>query len=122
MSEKIHKISESSPDLIKKLDKDKKFKFECEVCDNRIRLGLKEVNSPNYFENFFTKDELIQKNPIFNQCNDLNEIQNHLIYLFPTKKTTLEYAENKENINITFIFGVISGTTEVIFELEKKNN
>ena len=33
MSEKIHKISESSPDLIKKLDKDKKFKFECEVCD-----------------------------------------------------------------------------------------
>ena len=121
MSENIITIDKVSKDLRKKLDKDKEFKFECEVIDDKIRLGLKEINyySPYYFENFFTKEVLDKKNSVFRQCIDLNEVQGHLIRLFKDK-VSLEYAENRENINLIFTMFTMSGTTLVVFELEKK--
>ena len=49
-------IKEVDQNKIKKLDKDKTFKFECDVDDN-LRLGLREIDyySPYYFESFYTK-------------------------------------------------------------------
>ena len=121
MTENIITIDKVSKDLRKKLDKDKEFKFECEVIDDKIRLGLKEINyySPYYFENFFTKEVLDKKNSIFRSCDDLSEVKKHLMNLFPDK-VTLEYDQNNENINMLFTMGTISGFIQVIFELEKK--
>ena len=60
-----------------------------------------------------------KKNSVFRQCIDLNEVQGHLIRLFKDK-VSLEYAENRENINLIFTMFTMSGTTLVVFELEKK--
>ena len=114
-------IKEVDKNKIKKLDKDKTFKFECDV-DDKLRLGLREIDyySPYYFENFYTKQELEEINPIFRACNTLSEIQEHFFNLFKVKTTKLQLAENGENIVISFIVGWISGTKEIKFELIRK--
>lgn len=114
-------IKEVDKDKIKKLDNDKTFKFECEV-NNKLRLGLREIDyySPYYFENFYTKQELEEINPIFRACNTLEEIQLHFFNLFKEKNTKLQLAENGENIYIVFVVGWISGFKEIKFELIRK--
>ena len=114
-------IKEVDQNKIKKLDKDKTFKFECDV-DDKLRLGLREIDyySPYYFESFYTKQELEEINPIFRACNTLDEIQGHFFNLFKEKNTKLELAENGENILIVFVVGWISGTKEIKFELIRK--
>ena len=114
-------IKEVDQNKIKKLDKDKTFKFECDV-DEKLRLGLREIDyySPYYFESFYTKSELEEINPIFRACNSLEEIQGHFFNLFKEKTTKLKLAENGENILIIFLVGWISGTREIKFELIRK--
>lgn len=114
-------IKEVDKNKIKKLDKDKTFKFECDV-DDKLRLGLREIDyySPYYFENFYTKQELEEINPIFRACNTLSEIQEHFFNLFKEKTTKLQLAENGENIVISFTVGWISGMKEIKFELIRK--
>ena len=119
--EALVSIKEVDNDKIKKLDKDKTFKFECDV-DDKLRLGLREIDyySPYYFENFYTKKELEEINPIFRACNTLSEIQEHFFNLFKEKTTKLQLAENGENIIISFTVGWISGLKEIKFELIRK--
>ena len=114
-------IKEVDPNKIKKLDKDKTFKFECDV-DDKLRLGLREIDyySPYYFENFYTKQELEEINPIFRACNTLSEIQEHFFNLFKENTTKLQLAENGENIIISFTVGFIAMTKEITFELIRK--
>mgnify|MGYP006873043999 CR=1 FL=1 len=114
-------IKEVDINKIKKLDKDKTFKFECDVSD-KLRLGLREIDyySPYYFENFYTKEALEEINPIFKACSTLEEIQGHFFNLFKEGTTKLILAENGENIVISFVVGWISGTREIKFELIRK--
>lgn len=119
--EELVPIKEVDQNKIKRLDKDKTFKFECDVSD-KLRLGLREIDyySPYYFESFYTKTELEEINPIFRACNTLEEIQGHFFNLFKENTTKLQLAENQENILIVFIVGWISGTREIKFELIRK--
>lgn len=119
--EELVPIKEVDQNKIKRLDKDKTFKFECDVSD-KLRLGLREIDyySPYYFESFYTKTELEEINPIFKACNTLEEIQGHFFNLFKENTTKLQLAENQENILIVFIVGWISGTREIKFELIRK--
>jgi hypothetical protein len=114
-------IKEVDKNKIKKLDKDKTFKFECTV-EEKLRLGLREIDyySPYYFENFYSKQELEEINPIFRACSTLDEIQGHFFNLFKENATKLQLAENKANIVISFTVGWISGTKEIKFELIRK--
>jgi hypothetical protein len=63
---KMIKIDDVDESLRKNLNFETIFKFQCENVDNKLRLGLKEINkfSPYYYERFFTKEELDEINKI----------------------------------------------------------
>ena len=76
--------------LQKRIGDDNIFRFECDIEDDHLRIGLKEINvySPYYYETFFTLDELQKKNVIFKSCNTLEKVKEHLVKLFPEKNST----------------------------------
>ena len=108
--------------LNKRVDEHNNFKFECEITGDKMRMGLKEIDtySPYYYEKYFTMSDLITNNKLFKSCEDLEEARGHIIKLFPDIKTKLLFAENKEAMLITFTMGFISKKVKVEFKLEKK--
>lgn len=119
--QRIIKIEETDEKLQKKLDKDKIFRFECEKMNDQIRLGLKEINSysPYYYERFYTKKELEEKNPAFKALSDLDEIKGQLLEMFGEKETILSHGNNG-NIIISFKISFFKINKETNFELDKK--
>ena len=82
--QRIIRIEEVPKEHRKFLGDDKIFMFECEIVDDTLRLGLKEINcfSPYYYEAFFTLDSLYQKNSVFKACKNLEEVKTHILTLF----------------------------------------
>ena len=125
MSEqRIIKFDEVPKELQKYLGQDKIFVFECEVVNDKLRLGLKEINSysPYYYETFYSYDELRSKNYIFNACKDLDAVKGHLIKLFKgtAKLSSLDDDEDVEKIKIKFKINIFADVVEESFDLERK--
>ena len=117
----IIKIKDVDEKYRKKLGDDKIFKFECETINEKLRIGLKEINaySPYYYEAFFTKDELDEKNDIFRALKTLDKIKEQLSKLF-SKRSTLKNGEDDEKIILTFEIPSFDEKEIINFDLEKK--
>ena len=116
--DKIIKIGQVDKKYVKKLGDDKIFKFECENINEKLRIGLIEINaySPYYYEAFFSKDDLDEKNDVFRAKRTIDEIIVSLLKLFE-KRGNLG---NTEGDNITFLIPSFDEYEEIKFELEKK--
>ncbi len=118
----IIELNEDNKKCRKNLGDDKIFRFECTKIDEKLRIGLKEINaySPYYYETFYTKDELNEKNEAFKAIKDIDKIIDQLEKLFEKKETILKYAEDEQNIIVSFQVPTFADIIEIPFELEKK--
>ena len=106
----------------KSLDEDKIFRFECDVHDDQIRLGLREINvyTPYYYEIFFTLEQLKKKNRAFEGCKDLEEAKGHFLILFNKENTFLKSLDDGEKIEICLKIYYIAVEVDESFILERK--
>ena len=118
--DKIIKIDNVDRKYVKKLGEDKLFKFECENINEQLRIGLIEINaySPYYYEAFFSKDDLDEKNDVFRAKRTIDEIIVSLLKLFE-KRGSLGNTEG-DNIIVSFQIPSFEEYEEIKFELEKK--
>ena len=118
--DKIIKIDNVDRKYVKKLGEDKLFKFECENMNENLRIGLIEINaySPYYYEAFFSKDDLDEKNDVFRAKRTIDEIIVSLLKLFE-KMGSLGNTE-RNNIIVSFQIPSFEECEEIKFELEKK--
>ena len=98
------------------------FKFDCTVQDGKIRLALKQtnINTPYYYETFFTLEELCQKNSCFYSCENLEDAQKHLLAMYQNESTSLKSLEDDKKIEINFVIFNISQKENLSFILERK--
>ena len=119
---KIIRITDDDVDkkYVKNLGNDKTFKFECENFDDKLRIGLKEIDaySPYYYESFYSLEELYEKNDIFRARTNIEDLITSLLTLFENSGNL----ENSKGDNIIVVFKIPSlEKIELIeFELEKK--
>ena len=116
---------------IKEVDKDKRkylseknqmFKFECEVGDGQMRIGLKEINcySPYYYEKFYTLKEFTEEKKEFSSAKTLEELKLHLHNLFKNEAAVLESVDGGEKIRIHVKVLNISVEMKDFIELDRK--
>ena len=119
--QRIIRIEEVPKEHRKFLGDDKIFMFECEIVDDTLRLGLKEINcfSPYYYEAFFTLDSLYQKNSVFKACKNLEEVKTHILTLF-NGNGVLKSESDDEKILLILKMYNISLVIQESFELERK--
>lgn len=117
----VIKKSDVDPNLQKKLGNDKLFRFECEVKDDRLRIGLTEIHkySPYYYENFFELKDLEIKNRLFKGCKDLDDICTRLKRGFPKDYTVLREKDN-QTIEVAYEIDFFEEQISVPFSLERK--
>jgi hypothetical protein len=118
----IIKKSDVETELQKRLGNDKLFKFECEVIEGKLRIGLKEMvkYSPYYYEKFYDIKDLEEMNTIFKGCKDLNDICTQLKEVFPEKETVLKEQNDYQIIDVIFKIKFFAQKFEVTFDLERK--
>ena len=119
--QRIIRIEEVPKEHRKFLGDDKIFMFECEIVDDTLRLGLKEINcfSPYYYEAFFTLDSLYEKNNVFKACKSLEEVKSHILKLF-NGAGVLKSVDDDEKILLMLKMYNISVVIQESFELERK--
>ena len=119
--QRIIRIEEVPKEHRKFLGDDKIFMFECEIVDDTLRLGLKEINcfSPYYYEAFFTLDSLYEKNSVFKACKNLEEVKTHILTLF-NGNGVLKSESDDEKILLILKMYNISFVIQESFELERK--
>ena len=118
---RIIKLSEVKPEFRKKYE-DKIFRFECDIIDDQLRLGLREINSysPYYYENYYTFEEIQKIKNIFRAMNGLEDVKDNLIKVFRKEKTILNNLENDTKIEIIFPLNFVEGVVKAPFILERK--
>ena len=124
-SERIIKINEvKDGNFIKKLGDDKMFRFECENKDEKLRIGLKEINaySPYYYEAFYSKGDLDEMNDVFKSLSSIDVVIKQLSKLIGSKgELKTEKDDNKcEKIDILFEIPSFAEKEIIKFELERK--
>ena len=121
IEDKIIKIEDVDEKCRKMLGTDKIFRFECEKKDEKLRLGLKEINvfSPYYYENFYTKEKFDEIHKIFKTNKNIDEIEIILKKLFG-KSAILKNANDGVKIIICFQTPLFDEDIEINFELERK--
>ena len=121
IEDKIIKIEDVDEKYRKMLGTDKIFRFECEKQNDRIRLGLTEINvfTPYYYENFYTKKEFDKIHRIFKTNETLDEIEELLKDLFENN-AILKNADDGVKIIVCFQTQLYNRNIEINFELERK--
>jgi hypothetical protein len=118
---KMIKIDDVDVSLRKNLNFETIFKFQCENVDNKLRLGLKEINkfSPYYYERFFTKEELDEINDTFRALRNIDAVKKQLLRCFQ-KRATLNEVKGSPNLNIHFKIPNFDEVIEIDLEVERK--
>ena len=118
---KMIKIDDVDESLRKNLNFETIFKFQCENVDNKLRLGLKEINkfSPYYYERFFTKEELDEINDTFRALRNIDAVKKQLLRCFQ-KRATLNEVKGSPNLNIHFKIPNFDEVIEIDLEVERK--
>lgn len=120
--QKVIKKGDVDKDLQKKLGNDKLFRFECEVIDDRLRIGLKEIHkySPYYYENFYELKDLETMDRLFKGCKGLDDICTRLKKGFRKNYTVLREKDNYQTIVIAYEIDFFEEQFGVEFSLERK--
>ena len=102
---------------------DKIFKFEFDIQNDKLKISLKEVNAGNplCYEISLSLEELQKKNKMFNACENLEDVKQHLLYLFKNDSTNLESLEDGKKIKISFELFNIAQIVKENFILERKS-
>ena len=110
------------PNLLINLCKDKIFKFECTVENEKIKLALREINnnSPDYYEAYYTLEDFYNMKDFFKTYSNLNEIQQNLLALFKSGRAKLVSSENGAKIELLFKVVVLADDVIFVFCLDKK--
>ena len=118
---KMIKIDDVEESLRKRLNNETIFKFQCDNVDNKLRLGLKEINkfSPYYYERFFTKEELDEINDTFRALRNIDAVKKQLLRCFQ-KRATLNEVKGSPNLNIHFKIPNFDEVIEIDLEVERK--
>ena len=118
---KMIKIDDVDESLQKRLNPKTIFKFQCDNVDNKLRLGLKEINkfSPYYYERFFTKEELDEINDTFRALRNIDAVKKQLLRCFQ-KRATLNEVKGSPNLNIHFKIPNFDEVIEIDLEVERK--
>ena len=98
------KSSDLPKDKLIVLDEDTIFKFDYFVKDDYLILKLTEVDAlaPFIYITQLTLDDLIKIHKIFRACDDLNEVEKHIISLYKENRIKLSQEKKDEIIfNIT---------------------
>ena len=102
---------------------DKIFKFELDIQNDKLKISLKEVNAENplCYEISLSLEELQKKNKMFNACEKLEDVRQHLLYSFKNDSTKLESLEDGKRIKISFEIFNIAKIVKENFILERKS-
>ena len=120
--QKVIKKSDVDPKMQKKLGNDKLFRFECEVKDDRLRIGLTEIDkySPYYYENFYELKDLKTQDRLFKGCKDLDDICARLKKAFAKDYTVLREKDNFQTIDVVYEIDFFEEQFNLVFSLERK--
>ena len=77
-------------------------------------------NYPDYYEVYYTSEDLYNMKEFFKTHTNLNEIPSRLLALFKRKTTKLESLENGAKIKLHFEAVVLADNVEFEFILDKK--
>ncbi len=104
-----------------KLGPDRLFRIEIGQRDEYLRIGLKEinVNPPNYYESFYTKEDLENINDLFKPLQNIDSVVKQLSK-FIKYNVTLK-SDIDETIIVSFIIPCFAEEEVINFHLEKKN-
>ena len=118
---KMIKIDDVEESLRKRLNNETIFKFQCDNVDNKLRLGLKEINkfSPYYYERFYTKEELDEIDDTFRALRNIDAVKKQLLRCFQ-KRATLNEVKGSPNLNIHFKIPNFDEVIEIDLEVERK--
>ena len=118
---KMIKIDDVEESLRKRLNHETIFKFQCDNVDNKLRLGLKEINkfSPYYYERFYTKEELDEIDDTFRALRNIDAVKKQLLRCFQ-KRATLNEVKGSPNLNIHFKIPNFDEVIEIDLEVERK--
>ena len=118
---KKERISEVETDKKISLDGgDPTFRFSTEIKDDLLIFRLSEIGvlCPFIYERALSLDHLIDKNRVFKQCNDLKEVEGHILRLFKDGKICLINDKNEVSAIQINAFD-ISKQTIITIELKK---
>ena len=118
---KMIKIDDVEESLRKRLNNETIFKFQCDNVDNKLRLGLKEINkfSPYYYERFYTKEELEEIDDTFRALRSIDAVKKQLLRCFQ-KRATLNEVKGSPNLNIHFKIPTFDEVVEINLEVDRK--
>ena len=114
------KLSEVEKDKQISLDEYTTFRFSTEIKDDLLIFRLSEIGvlCPFIYERALSLDHLIDKNRIFKQCNNLKEVEGHILRLFKDGKICLINDKNEVSAIQINAFD-ISKQTIITIELKK---
>ena len=114
------KLSEVEKDKQISLDEYTTFRFSTEIKDDLLIFRLSEIGvlCPFIYERALSLDHLIDKNQVFKQCNDLKEVEGHILRLFKDGKICLINDKNEVSAIQINAFD-ISKQTIITIELKK---
>ena len=118
---KMIKIDDVEESLRKRLNNETIFKFQCDNVDNKLRLGLKEINkfSPYYYERFYTKEELDEKEDAFRALKNIDAVKKQLLKCFH-KRAKLTGIKDSPNLNIHFEIPNFDEIIQIDLEVDRK--
>jgi len=118
---KMIKIDDVEESLRKRLNHETIFKFQCDNVDNKLRLGLKEINkfSPYYYERFYTKEELDEIDDTFRALRNIDAVKKQLLRCFHKRAKLIEIKDSP-NLNIHFEIPNFDEIIQIDLEVDRK--
>ena len=118
---KMIKIDDVEESLRKRLNHETIFKFQCDNVDNKLRLGLKEINkfSPYYYERFYTKEELDEIDDTFRALRNIDAVKKQLLRCFHKRAKLIEITDSP-NLNIHFEIPNFDEIIQIDLEVDRK--
>ena len=115
---KKERISEVETDKKISLDNGDTFRFSIEIKDDLLIFKLSEIGvlCPFIYERALSLEHLINKNPVFNACKTLKDVEEHIQRLFKQSKICLLEINNE----ITLQINAYDISKEVVVRIELK--
>ena len=115
------KISDVPENEQIKLNDDTIYRFSCTANENFLKFRLSEIGAfaPYIYEKNINLDGMREIHSMFNSCNDLKEVQEHIIRLFNDKKISLSQGK-EESIILNITAHNISEIQNIKLEIKRK--